>query len=61
MPMDHLTRSSVVSEVYKSKFLENWADLTKLRKPVIAAVSGFAVRLPSRYYPALSPVDSAWI
>lgn len=36
------------SEVYKKRFLENWGDMTSLKKPVIAAVSGYAVRA-SRY------------
>lgn len=33
-------------EVYKNRFLENWSDLTKIRKPIIAAVSGYAVSPP---------------
>ena len=32
------------NEVYKNRFLEDWGNLTSLRKPVIAAVSGYAVR-----------------
>ncbi|KAF8909908.1 ClpP crotonase [Mucidula mucida] len=31
------------SDVYKNNFLENWSVMSKLRKPVIAAVSGFAL------------------
>jgi len=31
------------SEVFKTNYLENWTELTKLRKPIIAAVSGFAL------------------
>ncbi|TFK74526.1 ClpP/crotonase [Pluteus cervinus] len=31
------------SDVYKNRFLEDWANLSKIRKPVIAAVSGFAL------------------
>ncbi|KAF9017532.1 ClpP/crotonase [Hymenopellis radicata] len=31
------------SDVYKNNFLENWSLMSKLRKPVIAAVSGFAL------------------
>ena len=30
-------------DVYKNKFLENWALMTTIRKPIIAAVSGYAV------------------
>ncbi|KAH8828131.1 ClpP crotonase [Flagelloscypha sp. PMI_526] len=31
------------SAVYQSNFLENWQDMTKIRKPIVAAVSGFAL------------------
>ncbi|KAJ7647573.1 enoyl-CoA hydratase [Roridomyces roridus] len=31
------------SEVYKTRFLEDWTQLTKTRKPIIAAVSGYAL------------------
>ncbi|KAL6306868.1 ClpP/crotonase [Sparassis latifolia] len=31
------------ANVYKNKFLENWSDMTSIRKPVIAAVSGYAL------------------
>ncbi|TFK54295.1 ClpP/crotonase [Heliocybe sulcata] len=31
------------SDVFKNRFLENWTTMTKLRKPVIAAVSGYAL------------------
>ncbi|KAI0340327.1 enoyl-CoA hydratase [Trametopsis cervina] len=30
-------------EVFKNKFLENWAEITQIRKPIIAAVSGYAL------------------
>ncbi|KAF9268782.1 enoyl-CoA hydratase [Marasmius fiardii PR-910] len=30
-------------EVYKNSFLENWTQMTKLKKPIIAAVSGYAL------------------
>jgi hypothetical protein len=33
-----------VADAYKNRFLEDWADMTKVRKPIIAAVSGYAVR-----------------
>ena len=32
-----------VSEVFRGKFLESWSLLTTIRKPIIAAVSGYAV------------------
>ncbi|KAF8160914.1 enoyl-CoA hydratase [Crassisporium funariophilum] len=31
------------ADVYKNKFLEDWGNVTKLRKPLIAAVSGYAL------------------
>lgn len=31
------------AEVYKSDFLHNWTRVTQMRKPVIAAVSGYAL------------------
>ncbi|KAF5385864.1 hypothetical protein D9615_002358 [Tricholomella constricta] len=31
------------SEVYKTRFLEDWAEMTRIRKPIIAAVSGYAL------------------
>jgi len=31
------------ADVYKSRFLEDWADMTRIRKPIIAAVSGYAL------------------
>ncbi|KAL0956196.1 hypothetical protein HGRIS_002353 [Hohenbuehelia grisea] len=31
------------SDVYKNNFLENWATMTTIRKPIIAAVSGYAL------------------
>ncbi|PIL29371.1 hypothetical protein GSI_09422 [Ganoderma sinense ZZ0214-1] len=31
------------SEVFKGKFLESWSLLTTIRKPIIAAVSGYAL------------------
>jgi enoyl-CoA hydratase/carnithine racemase len=29
---------------YKEDFLASWTDITRIRKPIIAAVNGFAVR-----------------
>lgn len=31
------------AEVYKSDFLAHWTEVTKFRKPIVAAVSGYAV------------------
>jgi len=31
------------SDVYKNNFLANWSEISKVRKPIIAAVSGFAL------------------
>ncbi|KAF9781331.1 enoyl-CoA hydratase [Thelephora terrestris] len=31
------------SDVYKNKFLENWTLISTIRKPIIAAVSGYAL------------------
>ncbi|PCH37593.1 ClpP/crotonase [Wolfiporia cocos MD-104 SS10] len=31
------------SDVFKAKFLENWSLVTQIRKPIIAAVSGYAL------------------
>lgn len=31
------------SECHKQNFLANWADISKIRKPIIAAVNGYAV------------------
>ncbi|KAJ2916319.1 hypothetical protein MD484_g4089, partial [Candolleomyces efflorescens] len=36
-------KDKTFADVYKSKFLENWGEIARLRKPVIAAVSGFAL------------------
>ena len=34
---------SSVADVFKGKFLESWSLLSTIRKPIIAAVSGYAV------------------
>jgi len=31
------------ADVYRNRFLEDWADMTHVRKPIIAAVSGYAL------------------
>ena len=35
---------TIDNEVYKTKFLASWGQISSLKKPVIAAVSGYAVR-----------------
>lgn len=35
------------AEVYKGDFLSHWTKITEFRKPIIAAVSGYAVRSSS--------------
>lgn len=42
MTVSNLQRT--VSDAYKNNFLESWGEISRLRKPVIAAVSGYAVR-----------------
>ena len=49
-----------VADVYQNRFLENWQEITTIRKPIIAAVSGFAVNIrfpnsPSPSHPPFSP------
>lgn len=43
----HFTHSDPfpVAEAYSSNFLSDWELISKLNKPVIAAVSGYAVRV----------------
>lgn len=36
-------KDKTFSDVYSNKFLENWGELARLRKPTIAAVSGYAL------------------
>ncbi|KAL0579749.1 hypothetical protein V5O48_002243 [Marasmius crinis-equi] len=36
-------RDKTYVDVYKNGFLEDWTKLTKIRKPIIAAVSGYAL------------------
>jgi len=36
-------KDKTYSEAYGSNFLESWTDITKARKPIIAAVSGYAL------------------
>jgi enoyl-CoA hydratase/carnithine racemase len=37
---------AIVAEVYTAQFLADWQDITSIRKPIIAAVSGYAVSPP---------------
>jgi enoyl-CoA hydratase len=30
-------------EVFRERFIESWQNLTKIQKPIIAAVNGYAV------------------
>jgi len=36
-------KDKTFSEVYKTDFLANWTELSNVKKPIIAAVSGFAL------------------
>jgi enoyl-CoA hydratase/carnithine racemase len=36
-------KDKTFGEVVAERFIESWQDLAKLRKPVIAAVNGYAV------------------
>ena len=38
-------RDKNFAEVYKSNFLGSWAKVTTLRKPIVGAVSGYAVSI----------------
>jgi hypothetical protein len=49
--------------VYQNRFLENWQEISRIRKPIIAAVSGYAVsslqkkfQRPYTHFDPLSPV-----
>ena len=47
-------KDKTFADVYGNNFLENWSLITKIQKPIIAAVSGFAVSplaSPSLVYP----------
>ncbi|GAA6029018.1 hypothetical protein JCM8097_001554 [Rhodosporidiobolus ruineniae] len=50
------------AEVYKGDFLAHWTELSSFRKPIVAAVSGYAVSrmLPSPM-PVLFDILSEWI
>jgi enoyl-CoA hydratase len=51
------TERDSVSDVYQNKFLEGWQEITTIRKPIIAAVSGYAVSKNNTVLPppAFSP------
>jgi hypothetical protein len=38
-------KDNVAIECYKTNFLGHWTDITKVKKPILAAVNGFAVRV----------------
>lgn len=38
-------KDNVAIECYKNNFLGHWTDITKVKKPILAAVNGFAVRV----------------
>ncbi len=46
-----------VADVYQNRFLENWQEITRIRKPIIAAVSGYAVSIGfhSLIHPSIPP------
>jgi enoyl-CoA hydratase/carnithine racemase len=37
-------KDKLYHEVVGEKFIASWQDLTKIQKPIIAAVNGYAVR-----------------
>jgi enoyl-CoA hydratase len=39
-----MLKRALVSDAYKEDYLESWTKISNVRKPVIAAVSGYAVR-----------------
>ena len=60
---DCLLRGLQVADVYQNRFLENWQEISRIRKPIIAAVSGYAVsslqknvQRPYTHFNPLSPV-----
>lgn len=40
-------KDKTFADAYGNNFLENWSLITKIQKPIIAAVSGYAVSLLS--------------
>lgn len=63
----HLSKLKVYTfldeEVYGNKFLESWTSITQLRKPIIAAVSGYAVSaqcMRLNYVNHFKLCNSAW-
>jgi len=40
-------------EVVKENFIASWQDLTKISKPIIAAVNGYAVSPLNKNFPKL--------
>ncbi|KAF8070348.1 enoyl-CoA hydratase [Lyophyllum atratum] len=42
-PNSRSSKLFAVAQAYKNRFLEDWAEMTRIRKPIIAAVSGYAL------------------
>lgn len=47
-------KDKTFADAYGKNFIENWSNLTRIKKPIIAAVNGFAVSL-SRIFFRLTP------
>jgi hypothetical protein len=43
--------------VYQNRFLENWQEISSIRKPIIAAVSGYAVSSLQKHSNAPTPTS----
>lgn len=41
-------KDKTFSEVYQKRFLGNWTKMNEVKKPIIGAVSGFAVSASAR-------------
>lgn len=39
-------KSNKFIDTYKNDFLGHWAKMTEIKKPIIAAVNGYAVSFP---------------
>lgn len=38
-------KDKTFADAYGKDFIENWSNLTRIKKPIIAAVNGFAVSI----------------